>query len=205
MFHVHFITHYFWTLRAPRGDFAMTSKPFQNLTLNGAKKNFETLHTYLYSHTLTETEKSFASKTAPTFGLKRVLPSLTHSLLSLLFLTCFIFYAPLGNIRIREYTPPPIREFLDVVNMKKYVKNMKKYVENMWNIWRNMGKIWRNMWRIWRHMSRGFGTPISIWALGFGKIPNSPPLYGSWDLEKFHSRTSPWVLGLKIISSSVSI
>ena len=42
----------------------------------------------------------------------------------------------------------------------------------------------------------GFGTLISIWALGLGKILNSPPLYEPWDLEKFHVRASSWALGL---------
>ena len=59
-----------------------------------------------------------------------------------------------------------------VENMKEHVKNMKKYVKNM---------------KEYEEISQyiGFGTPISIWALGLGKIPNSPPLYGPWDLEKF--------------------
>ena len=38
-----------------------------------------------------------------------------------------------------------------VENMKEYVKNTKKYVENM------------------KEYEGGFGTPISIWALGLGK------------------------------------
>jgi len=36
----------------------------------------------------------------------------------------------------------------------------------------------------------GFGTPTSIWTLGLGKILISPPLYGPWDLDKFHARAS---------------
>ena len=57
-----------------------------------------------------------------------------------------------------------------VENMKEYVKNMKKYVKNM-----------KEYEEIYQYI--GFGTPISIWALGLremrlGKIPNSPPLYG---------------------------
>ena len=50
--------------------------------------------------------------------------------------------------------------------MKEYVKNTKKYVENL-----------MEYEEICRYI--GFGTPISIWALGLGKIPISPPLYGS--------------------------
>jgi len=67
--------------------------------------------------------------------------------------------------------------------MKEYVKSMKEYEE-----------ICRNI---------GFGTHISIWALGLGKIPNSPPLYGPLDLEKFHARASSWALGLGKISISI--
>ena len=45
----------------------------------------------------------------------------------------------------------------------------------------------------------------SIWALGLGKIPNSPPLYGPWNLEKFHTRASSLALGHGKVSSSASI
>ena len=38
-----------------------------------------------------------------------------------------------------------------------------------------------------------------------GKILNFPPLYGPWDLEKFHAPTSSWALGLSKILSSASI
>ena len=69
--------------------------------------------------------------------------------------------------------------------MKEYVKNMKEYEE------------------ICQYIR--FGTLISIWALGLEKIPNSPSLYGPWDLEKFHVRTSSWALGLRNISSSAFI
>ena len=53
---------------------------------------------------------------------------------------------------------------------RKYEKICEKYVENM-----------KTHEEICRYI--GFGTPISIWALGLremrlGKIPNSPPLYG---------------------------
>jgi len=75
-----------------------------------------------------------------------------------------------------------------VENMKEYVKNMKTYVENM----KEYEEICRRI---------GFGTPISIWALGLGKIPNPPPLYGPWDLENFHARASTWALGLRNILS----
>ena len=71
--------------------------------------------------------------------------------------------------------------------MTEYVKNMKKYVENM-----------KEYEEIYRYIE--FGTPISIWALGLGKIPNSPPLYGPWDFEKFHARASSLALGLGKIS-----
>ena len=44
-----------------------------------------------------------------------------------------VLCATIGNIRICEYKLwwRHIREFLDLVNMKEYVKNMKEYVENM--------------------------------------------------------------------------
>ena len=73
--------------------------------------------------------------------------------------------------------------------MKKYVENMKEYVENM-----------KEYEEICRYI--GFGTPISILTLGLGKIPISPSLYGSCDLEKFHARASFSVLGFRKISSS---
>jgi len=70
-----------------------------------------------------------------------------------------------------------------VKNMKEYVKNMKKYVKNMKEYVKNMKEYVKNMKE---YMSiYWIGTPISIWASGLGKIPNSPPLYGPWDLEKF--------------------
>ena len=74
-----------------------------------------------------------------------------------------------------------------VENLKEYVQNTKKYVENM-----------KEHEEICRYI--GFGTPISIWILGLGKIPNSAPLYGPWDLKKFHARASSWALGLGKIS-----
>ena len=64
-----------------------------------------------------------------------------------------------------------------VENLKEYGKNMKKYVKNK-----------KEYEEICRYI--GFGTPISTWTLGLGKIPISPPLYGPWDLEKFHARAS---------------
>ena len=76
-----------------------------------------------------------------------------------------------------------MKEYVD--NMQEYVENMKKYVENM---------------KEYEEISRyiGFGTPISIWTLGLGKIPifplhmglgirkNSTPELPSelWDQEK---------------------
>ena len=67
-----------------------------------------------------------------------------------------------------------MKDYEYVENIKEYVKNMKEYV-----------KICRNMKEICQYI--GFGTPISIWALGLGKIPNSPPSHGPWDLKKFHA------------------
>ena len=83
-------------------------------------------------------------------------------------------------------------------NMKKYVKNMKEYVENMKEYVKNM----KEYEEICQYI--GFGTSISIWALGHGKIPRPSFLLGSgiwknfdlhnyisihgdrlWDLEKF--------------------
>ena len=74
--------------------------------------------------------------------------------------------------------------------MKRYVENMKEYVENMQGYVKNM----KEYEEICRYI--GFGAPMSIWALGLGKIPStafrqslgkipdSSPLYGPWDLEK---------------------
>ena len=61
--------------------------------------------------------------------------------------------------------------------MKKYVENMEEYEGNM---------------TIYEEICRyiGFDTPISIWALGLKKIPNSPTSYEPWDLEKLHARAS---------------
>ena len=89
--------------------------------------------------------------------------------------------------------------------MKEYVKNMKEYVENMKEYVKNTKKYVENM-KEYEEICRyiGFGTPISIWALRLGKIPstafiqsprlekirNFPPLYGPWDLKKFHARAS---------------
>ena len=50
-------------------------------------------------------------------------------------------------------------EFLDVVNMKEYVEN-KKYVKNI-----------KEYEEVCQYI--GFGTPISIRALGLGNIPNT--------------------------------
>jgi len=47
-----------------------------------------------------------------------------------------------------------------VENTKEYVKNMKKYVKNM-----------KEYEEICQYI--GFGFPISIWALGLGKIPST--------------------------------
>ena len=79
--------------------------------------------------------------------------------------------------------------------MKKYegyVENMKKFVENMKEYVKNTKKYVDNI-KEYEEISRyiGFGTPISIWILGFRRIPNSPLLkYGLRDLEKFHARAS---------------
>ena len=81
-----------------------------------------------------------------------------------------------------------------VENMKEYVKNIKKYVKNM-----------KEYEEICQYI--GFSTPISIWALGLGKLPRPSFLLGSgtvkdfklclyiglyrlWDLEKFHAGAS---------------
>ena len=98
----------------------------------------------------------------------------------------------------------------------KIWRNISKICKNMWKMWRNMKEIWRYMKkyegisgkyeRICQKYEEiclyiGFGTSICIWALGLekipstafiqslglGKIPNSPPLNGSWDLEKFQA------------------
>ena len=76
--------------------------------------------------------------------------------------------------------------------MEEYVENMKEYVKNM-----------KEYEEICQYV--GFDTPISIWVLGLGKILNSPPLYGPWDLEKFHAGASSLALGLGKILSSASI
>ena len=87
-----------------------------------------------------------------------------------LFLTCFMFYAPLDNIRICEYSPlhPP-----DDVTFGKMSGGLGKISSSgpktyfvyippanpPW--WRhirefldvvNMKEIWRNMWNIWRNI-----------------------------------------------------
>ena len=67
-----------------------------------------------------------------------------------------MFYAPLGNIRIREYTP--LAPSLDHItfgkwrnmtlygeNVKEWVENMKKYVENVKEYVKNMKKEVKNM------------------------------------------------------------
>ena len=58
--------------------------------------------------------------------------------------------------------------------MSNYVKNMKEYEEIRLYI--------------------GFGTPISVWALGLRKIPSTAFIYSLWDLEKF--RILPLYMGL---------
>ena len=77
--------------------------------------------------------------------------------------------------------------------MKEYVENKKEYIK----ICRNMKEICRKYEGICQYI--GFGPPISIWALGLVKIPNSPPLYGPRNLEKFHVRASSWALGRRKI------
>ena len=81
--------------------------------------------------------------------------------------------------------------------MKKIRKN--NYVENIKKI-----KPIKKYEEICRYYI-GFGTLITIWTLGLEKIPISLPLYGSWDLEKFHARASSRALGLGKMSSSASI
>ena len=59
-------------------------------------------------------------------------------------------------------------------------------------------------YRLWDLIK--FRIPPFIWALGLGKIPNSPPLCGPWDWEKFHAGASSQALGLlRKIRSSASI
>ena len=62
--------------------------------------------------------------------------------------------------------------------MKEYVKNMKEYEEFV-------------------RQYIGLGTSISIWALGLGKIPNSPSSYGPSNLEKFHAEPPSRLWDLK--------
>ena len=75
--------------------------------------------------------------------------------------------------------------------MKEYVENMKEYVDNLKEYVKNTKKYVENM-KGYEETCRyiGFGAPISIWTLGLGKITISPPLYGPWDLEKFHAQAS---------------
>ena len=76
--------------------------------------------------------------------------------------------------------------------MKEYVKNMEKEVENMKDYEGICGK-YEGIFQKYEEIRRNI-------SLGLGKIPNSPPLYGPWDLEKF-----TWALGLGKMSSSASI
>ena len=84
-------------------------------------------------------------------------------------------------------------------NMTEYVENMKEYVKNMKKYTKNMKEYYEEICQY-----IGFGTPISIlalglrktpsiafiYSLGLGEIPNFPTLYGPWDLEKFHAGAS---------------
>ena len=55
----------------------------------------------------------------------------------------------------------------NVGNMKEYVENMKEYAKNMMKYVKNM----KEYEEICQYI--GFSTPISIWALGLGKIPST--------------------------------
>ena len=58
--------------------------------------------------------------------------------------------------------------------MKEYVENIKEYVENMTEYVNNTKKYVENM-KEYKDIRRyvGFGTPLSIWTLGLGKISRS--------------------------------
>ena len=93
-----------------------------------------------------------------------------------------MFYAPLGNIRICEYTSLPlmtshsgkwpfgkmsgglrkifrsgprgvISGFATPPPCWSYIREFLDVV-NMKEIWRNMSEIWRNMWKIWTNKSK---------------------------------------------------
>jgi len=66
--------------------------------------------------------------------------------------------------------------------MKKDIENMKEYEKNMKEIWRNMYRKYEGICEEYvKNMKEyeeicqyiGFGTPISIWALGLRKIPST--------------------------------
>ena len=83
-----------------------------------------------------------------------------------------------GNFRILEYSPRLMTSHLGIPwyvgNMKEYVGNIEEYVKNMKEYVKNMKKYVENMkWHL--HRESDF---------------SAPPLYGPWDLEKFHAGAS---------------
>jgi len=87
-----------------------------------------------------------------------------------------------------------------VKNMKKEVENMKEYIENMYEYVENMKEYVENMKEYVENMKEyeeicqyiGFGTPISIWALGLEKFQILPLYIG---LETWKNSTPSFLLG----------
>mgnify|MGYP000935881244 CR=1 FL=1 len=71
-----------------------------------------------------------------------------------------------------------------VENMKEYVKNLKEYVKNLKEYVKNL----KEYEEICQYI--GFGTPISLWVLGLGKIlPSITACWRSTELSEVRGVT----------------